>query len=55
MTRMSSFVSGGIIIRNACGSTTLRIACPADMPSDRAASTWPLGTAWIPPRIVSAR
>ncbi len=31
----------------------LSIARVLDMPSVRAASIWPLGTAWIPARIVS--
>jgi hypothetical protein len=51
---MSSLVSGGSTIRNACGITIHTIARNCDIPSDRAASSWPLGTAWMPARIVSA-
>ncbi len=40
-------------IRNACGSTMRCIDMPGDMPSERAASIWPLGTAWMPARMVS--
>ena len=36
--RMISFVSGGRMIRNACGMTIVTIALVCDMPSDRAAS-----------------
>ena len=50
----SSLVSGGTMIRNACGMTMLIIARLLDMPSDRAASRWPVGTAWMPARTVSA-
>ena len=42
------------MIRNACGMTIEIIARDPDMPSDRAASVWPFGTAWIPARMVSA-
>ncbi len=42
------------MIRNAWGMTMLIIARECDMPSERAASIWPFGTAWIPARIVSA-
>ena len=42
------------MIRNACGTTTLTIARPWDMPSERAASICPFGTAWMPARMVSA-
>ena len=54
MSRISSFVSGGRMIRNACGMTIEIIARPCDMPSERAASICPFGTAWMPARIVSA-
>jgi hypothetical protein len=53
VSRISSLVSGGVMIRNACGST-MRVAVPDGIPSERAASTWPFGTAWMPARIVSA-
>jgi hypothetical protein len=54
VSRISSFVSGGRMIRNACGMTIETIARGCDMPSERAASICPLGTAWIPARNVSA-
>ena len=50
----NSLVSGGIMMRNAWGSTIETIVAGRDMPSDRAASTWPRGTASMPARIVSA-
>ena len=50
----SSLVSGGMTMRNACGSTTETMVRPGLMPSDRAASLWPLGTASMPARMVSA-
>src|SRR5918995_70618 len=53
-SRMSSLVSGGSTMRNACGKTILRVAVIDLIPNDRAASTWPRGTAWIPARTVSA-
>ena len=51
----NSFVSGGIITRNAWGTMMLRIAWLRPIPSGRAASICPLGTASMPPRMVSAR
>ena len=54
MSRISSLVSGGRMIRNACGMTIETMARLWDMPRDRAASIWPLGTAWMPARMVSA-
>ena len=41
-------------MRNAWGTTTLIMALLCDMPSDRAASICPFGTAWMPARMVSA-
>jgi hypothetical protein len=41
--------------RKAWGMTILAQGLARVMPSDRAASTWPLGTASIPARMVSAR
>ena len=52
--RMISFVSGGRMMRNACGMTIVIIARECVMPSDRAASYWPFGTACRPARRVSA-
>src|SRR5699024_9111202 len=54
MMMTSSLVSGGVMIRKACGRTTETIVHPGLMPRERAASTWPFGTAWMPARIVSA-
>ena len=42
-------------MRSACGSTILRVILPCVMPSDMAASVWPLGTALTPARKTSAR
>ncbi len=47
-------VSGGRMIRNACGTTIDTMARACEKPSERAASNCPLGTAWMPARIVSA-
>ena len=42
------------MIRKAWGITMVTIVRAGDMPSERAASVCPRGTAWIPARIVSA-
>ncbi len=47
---MKSFSSGGITLRTACGTITKRIAWPWLMPSERAASICPRGTASMPAR-----
>ena len=44
----------GIIVRMACGSTTLYIAFQYGRPRLRAASIWPLSTLSIPARMISA-
>src|SRR5690606_16988480 len=54
MSSTNSFVSGGITIREACGTVTENIVLPDPMPSERAASVWPFGTPWMPARITSA-
>ena len=54
MTLMQLPVIGGITIRTACGSTTMRIIGHQCRPSARAASNWPLGTASMPARKISA-
>ena len=54
MMMTNSLVSGGVMIRKACGSTTEIIVQVGLMPSDFAASTCPFGTAWMPARMVSA-
>src|SRR6185503_4718412 len=53
VSRMSSLVSGGRTMRRAWGSTTAVRVAAGVMPSERAASTWPRGTACTPARIVS--
>ena len=50
---MNSLPVGGMITRNACGSTTLRIFCPYVMPSASAASPCPPATDWMPARKIS--
>jgi hypothetical protein len=47
---MKSFTTGGITIRNACGTRILRIAVARDIPSESAASIWPEGMACNPAR-----
>lgn len=42
------------MIRKACGRMMETMARPGENPSERAASICPLGTAWMPARIVSA-
>ena len=54
INRTSSLVRGGMMMRNACGRMIVNIVRVCDMPSERAASVWPFGTASIPARIVSA-
>ena len=44
----------GITARSAWGSTTRRITPNGARPMACAASTWPRGTAWSPPRTISA-
>ena len=45
---------GGTAMRIACGSTTYHMRWKPDRASALAASPWPLGTAWIEPRTISA-
>ena len=45
----------GSATRRAWGSTTLAKAWGIDMPRERAASSWPRGTAARPERTASAR
>ena len=52
---MKSLATAGVTIRTACGSTTRRRTWRSGRPSERAASTWPCGTAWIPARKTSVR
>nr|BFE89043.1 hypothetical protein GCM10020093_116440 [Planobispora longispora] len=47
-------VVGGITMRTACGMMIVVIDLPYDMPSERAASICPFGTACRPARSVSA-
>src|SRR2546427_10202408 len=50
-----SLPNGGRMTRIACGKTTWRIDCQDVIPSDRAASRWPLAIDSIPARYISAR
>src|SRR2546422_1257175 len=45
---------GGIMRRTAWGTITWRIMGTQPRPSERAASTWPVGIDWMPPRTTSA-
>ena len=47
-------VSGGMMMRIACGMTTRRSAWPLLRPIASAASFWPLDTPWMPERTISA-
>ena len=48
-----TLASGGTEARNACGSTTSRMAAAKGRPIARAASAWPSGTALTPDRRAS--
>jgi hypothetical protein len=48
------FTKLGMTSTSACGRTTRRWICHQERPSEAAASTWPLGRAWSPPRTTSA-
>ena len=47
-------VSGGMMTRIACGTTTRRSVVPERKPSACAASVWPVETASTPARTTSA-
>ena len=47
-------VSGGMVSRTACGMTTYASVCRRDMPVERAASVWPLGTERMPAQKISS-
>src|SRR5687768_18044109 len=47
-------VSGGMVRRSACGSTTLINACPYESPVERAASHWPFGIEMMPAQKISS-
>ena len=51
---MKTLMSGGIVIRNACGSTTSDTVWPKPRPMLRAASACPTGTPLMPERSASA-
>src|SRR5215472_9539897 len=51
---MVRLVSGGIVSRSACGSTTARRVWPNDSPVERAASHCPLGTEVMPAQKISS-
>ncbi|MCY1535489.1 hypothetical protein D9M68_708960 [compost metagenome] len=46
-------MSEGVMLRNACGRITCRMACPGDIPSDCAACIWPARTLPMPARMIS--
>ena len=50
---MNSLPVGGMITRNACGRTTLRIFWRYVIPSASAASPCPPATDWMPARKIS--
>ena len=47
-------VSGGMMMRSACGMTTSRRLWPGRRPSAPDASVWPLLTPTMPARTISA-
>lgn len=51
---MVSLPVGGMITRIACGRMIRRVVRVLLMPSACAASVWPSGTDWMPPRTISA-
>src|SRR5574342_1383336 len=51
---MVRLVSGGMVSRKACGSTTLIKVWPNDRPVERAASHWPLATEVMPAQKISS-
>ena len=51
---MVRLVSGGMVSRSACGSTTLIRVWPNDRPVEREASHWPLGTEVMPAQKISS-
>ena len=51
---MKTLISGGIVMRNACGSTTRLTVWPKPSPTLRAASACPTGTPLMPDRSASA-
>ena len=51
---MVRLVSGGMVKRIACGSTTEPRVCRNDRPVERAASHWPFGTAVMPAQKISS-
>ncbi|MNV89619.1 hypothetical protein D3C71_1839290 [compost metagenome] len=51
---LNSLPSGGTMTRNAWGRTMRRISLAKVMPSERPASYWPLSTAPMPARMISA-
>ena len=51
---MVRLVSGGMVSRSACGSTTFIRVWPNDSPVERAASHWPLCTEVMPAQKISS-
>ena len=54
MRAMKMLPMGWTTVRRAWGRTTVVIDCGNVMPSERAASAWPLATELIPARTASA-
>ena len=50
---MNSLPVGGMTIRTACGTITLRRICRRRIPSARPASSWPGSTEISPARMIS--
>jgi hypothetical protein len=51
---LNELPSGGTMTRSDCGTMIQRINLPGVMPSDAAASNWPLGTESKPALMISA-
>ena len=55
MRAITTLMSGGSTLRNACGSTTRPIVWLKVRPIEREASAWPIGTELMPERTASAK
>jgi hypothetical protein len=53
VSAMKTLMSGGIVMRNACGRRRARRSAESE-PTLRAASAWPIGTPLMPERSASA-
>ena len=54
MLTTNSLPMEGMMLRTACGSTTVTIVCQCVMPMERAASVCPRSMEMMPPRTISA-